>query len=1224
MIATRRSLRASVFVVALALITVAPPPSTANAANCVMADLQPTLAQFMVTQGVGDSQTAFGYGTLTRGKETLVKLFLTLPLTCAVGNSQFVNITNASLTLSTGTAPNTLFTGYGSTPALPPTIQGNSAADPVFVVPSANVAPASNTGSFAPTFMAIVTFSRSDGTSTQTGQTRTFSNNTKTFERLTNALRIYLVPMGDKSKAFNTQYTPADQAIVQNAMQTLSRIYPTSAGVADLTVAGGGVRYVVDTATMLDLASIPGAYVNGKFCGTAVNFSAIKALLAQYLLAHNTANKRNPTAIADRVVGVVGGNSSPTGPISSGTEDGTGCADGMASVSSAESWIRLIADQTGKPSRSGSLAAMEISHTFGLELNQATYHSPAVEADGGRDRAYNISNRARIEFDHTVMDFNNTGSPWDDTTTLYDPTDFAYMLCQLAPGTLSVTCSPGKIGSSVGVPAGEQYVIAGTTDGTPENTKVVEPYYDLDERPTAEDPASLLRLIQLDTSGASPTLIPGLNFGVPWSPAVSNHGTIAGTIITSGARTFYAAAPGGFTDQGAGEVRLVKVSSPAADPLGGTILFSSTKVDPPAITSITGAPIATTGGTSTLFRTQITPRIPPKPDIVFLADTTGSMDGPISDVRDHIDRIAQKVRDAQPNAMFGAASYKDYLPDDNPVVCGTATADPYVFRIEQSLTDDVTALKAAIADTAAGWHASGGCDEPEAQLNALYRLGVGNDGNIDAPKQVGYRDGSSRVIAWFGDAPGHDPSAGNSLQDAIDALNGNGIRVIAVNVGRLDSAPSSADCHSSTTDCSGQATKITHDTGGVLKTNDADQVADAILAGLHDLDATVMPSYNGGSCGPISITFDPVQKTVQPGGTPVDFTEHVTVAATSAGTYTCRVFFKINGEIVQKSQGGDAVNDPAYYQDVSVVVSDAPRTAVTIEVAKSSDRPLLLDLIFECNSFNFVAAVAVTPSTQDSATATFTINADTSNACAQFGGGGKLAPYVSDGWNRVGGTVLTYPLSVPKAPTAAIYTPSIVTAINWDGTLALRGSGEIAGIELPGSALTWSITAPNGTTTVRTEHVTSLDIAAPMPNGWTQGTWTVTLTVTYEGRTAIAQRTFGAYYQFTGFFNPVVNPPQVNTGNAGKAFSFKWQLRSGATIVSDLSTVLSTKYALVTTCSPTPGVTFAATSGGSDLRFDSSSMQFRFNWKTPTQPGLYLFRLTLTDGTTHDACVRLT
>jgi hypothetical protein len=788
------------------------------------------------------------------------------------------------------------------------------------------------------------------------------------------------------------------------------------------------------------------------------------------------------------------------------------------------------------------------------------------------------------------------------------------MLCQLAPGTLSVTCSPGKIGSSTGVAAGEKYVIAGTTDGTLGNTKVVEPYYDLDEFPTAEDPASLLRLIQLDTSGASPTLIPGLNFGVPWSPAVSNHGVLAGTIITSGVRTFYAAAPGGFTDQGAGEVRLVKVSNPSGDPLSGTILFSSAKVDPPAITSIAGAPIPTAGGTSTLFRTQITPRIPPQPDIVFLADTTGSMGNPIQNVKDNVVRIMNQVAAVQPNAQFAVSAYKD---KEN---CGT---DAYMFELEQPITADKTAVQNAVnswtVDTS-----NDGCDPPESQLNALYLLGVGNDGAPE-PTSVGYRADSSRVVVWFGDAPGHDPSGGHGIDAAIAALTANEVRVVAVSIpgfsgSNLNSCGEPPICSVA----SGQATRIAKDTGGVVKnTTDAGQVSDAILAGLHDLDATVTPDY-GDSCSPISITFDPVQATVHPGGTPVDFTENVTVGPTSAGTYTCRVYFKINGKIVEKSQGGDFVIDPAYYQDISVVVSDTPQTAVTVEVAKSSDRPLLLDLIFECNSFNFVAAVALTPRTQDSATATFTTNADTSNACAQFGGGGKLVPYVSDGWNRVGGTELVYPLSAPKAPTAAIYSPSIGTGINWDGTLALRGSGEIAGIELPGTALTWSITAPNGTTTVRTERVTALDIAATMPNGWAQGTWTVSLTASYEGRTSQpAQARFSVYYRFIGFLSPVDNPPLINKGNTGKSFALKWQLSNGLAMQTSLATVAGTAYAMVTSCSTPSATGFTKTSGQSVLRFDQTNMQFVFNWQTPSTPGLYLFRLTLSDGSTHDACVNL-
>jgi hypothetical protein len=373
-------------VAAIALVSAVLPTNIAVAAptTCSMTQLEPSLAEFMTTQGVGGTGTA-SYAVLARGKETLVKLFLTLPptSTCAVSNTQSIKITGAALSVDSGGDPNILFSSLATKPSLPATIQAASIADPIFVVPASNLVPGDGSAGFSPTFTATITYDRKSGTTTETGRQKIFTPLTKPFERKTNALRIYLVPMGDARQPFDTQYTAADQTVVQNAMQTLSRLYPTPANIADLTGGAdrGGIRYVVDTATMLDLHSM---YVTSgsvtKFCGTSVNFSTIKGALAQYLLTHNTAN---PAATADRVVGVVGGNGSATGPISFGSEDGLGCADGMASVSSAESWIRLVADQPAngtipaKPSRSGALAGMEITHTFGLDKT-LSFHSTAI------------------------------------------------------------------------------------------------------------------------------------------------------------------------------------------------------------------------------------------------------------------------------------------------------------------------------------------------------------------------------------------------------------------------------------------------------------------------------------------------------------------------------------------------------------------------------------------------------------------------------------------------------------------------------------------------------------------------------------------------------------------------------------------------------------------------------------------------------------------------------
>jgi hypothetical protein len=298
-----------------------------------------------------------------------------------------------------------------------------------------------------------------------------------------------------------------------------------------------------------------------------------------------------------------------------------------------------------------------------------------------------------------------------------------------------------------------------------------------------------------------------------------------------------------------------------------------------------------------------------------------------------------------------------------------------------------------------------------------------------------------------------------------------------------------------------------------VKTNDASQVSDAILAGLHDLPATVAPSYNGDACGALSLSFDPVQSTVT-GGTPQDFIEHVTVAAgTAAGTYHCIVNFKINGQIVQKRGTGETlVDDPAYIQDISVVVSDQQQRPITVKATSADPAHLLLDLIYQCATFNFVAAIALKPASVAGAEATFTANADTTNACAKFGGGGgALVPYVSDNWNRVKGIVPTEMPSRPKAPTAAITSPALATALGFDTTLSLRGSGEVAGQELAASALTWSIQKPDLTLLTLapgTEHSTVVDVPAP-PGGWTPGIWTAILMVTSEGGTATATRQFG-------------------------------------------------------------------------------------------------------------------
>ncbi|WP_433077943.1 choice-of-anchor P family protein [Dactylosporangium sp. CA-052675] len=262
--------------------------------------------------------------------------------------------------------------------------------------------------------------------------------------------------------------------------------------------------------------------------------------------------------------------------------------------------------------------------------------------------------------------------------------------------------------------------------------------------------------------------------------------------------------------------------------------------------------------------------IPPKPDVVFLADTTGSMSAPIADVRTNAASIMGQVAAAQPDAQFGVAEYKD-------------VSDAAPFTVRQDITTDQAVVQAGID----AWSAAGGGDTPEDNLNALYNLADG---------AVHFRAGGTRIVVIFGDAPSHDPSNGHSLADTTAKLQAAGIRVVAVDVGALDGT--------------GQFTSIAAATGGVyLTAPTAGDVGAKILEGIKAIQVKVAPSAF--ACDPgLAVTFTPADRTVDSGSS-ADFTEQLAVGgAVPAGTYQCKVDFKVDGV----SQGA------AFVESIAVVV----------------------------------------------------------------------------------------------------------------------------------------------------------------------------------------------------------------------------------------------------------------------------------------------------------------
>ena len=276
---------------------------------------------------------------------------------------------------------------------------------------------------------------------------------------------------------------------------------------------------------------------------------------------------------------------------------------------------------------------------------------------------------------------------------------------------------------------------------------------------------------------------------------------------------------------------------------------------PPGVDPATVDLTLSAGQSTTVTKHVTTSAVPPNPDLVLLADTTGSMGGAIANVRTNANAITGDVLAAQPTAQFGVAEYKDF-------------GDPVPFKVNQGITGDTAAVQAGINQ----WSASGGGDLPEADLNALYELSTG---------AVTFRPDGTRIIAWFGDAPSHDPSGGHTLAQTIDALKAAKIRVVAVNVGALD-----AD---------GQASAIATATGGVLLNNvPSDQVSQAILAGIKSIEVTVTPKVT--TCDPqLTVTNAPASVKV-PSGDVATFTETVTAKADAApGTYHCTVDYLVDG-----------------------------------------------------------------------------------------------------------------------------------------------------------------------------------------------------------------------------------------------------------------------------------------------------------------------------------------
>jgi murein DD-endopeptidase MepM/ murein hydrolase activator NlpD len=251
-------------------------------------------------------------------------------------------------------------------------------------------------------------------------------------------------------------------------------------------------------------------------------------------------------------------------------------------------------------------------------------------------------------------------------------------------------------------------------------------------------------------------------------------------------------------------------------------------------------------------------------DVFFLADTTGSMGGTLTSVQSGAAAILADTAGLG-DVAYGVGEYRD-------------TGDAFVYRLNQDITKDTTAVQNAINT----WLPDGGGDWEEGQIYALYQVA----------NTVAWRPGSTRIIIWFGDAPGHDPSEGITEAQATAALVAQAIKVMALDVGSLNYY--------------GQAQRIADATNGKFYSGIA---IDQIVNDIKDAIISSFATYSTVSLGTSAVPAGMTVTVVPPSYTgeydrSVDhvFTFDVTFTAFSFGSYSFTIPVLVDGGIMATEQ----------------------------------------------------------------------------------------------------------------------------------------------------------------------------------------------------------------------------------------------------------------------------------------------------------------------------------
>ena len=179
-------------------------------------------------------------------------------------------------------------------------------------------------------------------------------------------------------------------------------------------------------------------------------------------------------------------------------------------------------------------------------------------------------------------------------------------------------------------------------------------------------------------------------------------------------------------------------------------------------------------------------------------------------------------------------------------------------------------------------------------------------------------------------------------------------------------------------------------------------------------------------------------------------------------------------------------------------------------------------------------------------------------------------------------------------------------------------------VTLPPNSSATSLAVSYPAVTATDSCSSSVSVASSPASGSLFPVGTTTVNATADdgnGNTASCSFTVTVLYNFTGFFQPVANPPTFNLVNAGRAVPVKFSLSGDKGL--NIFAPNSPSSGPVACNSSDDAVNFVetVTAGGSSLSYDASSDQYVYVWKTESSWAGTCRQLVvqLNDGSVHTA-----